>query len=258
MTIFIKQYGEKRTGTNLLKLLITTRFSGVMVLMHILGDKHSPPLPLRKIFERATQAHAAPSEFATIATRERPAETTSEEDREQHLFLRAVATEVGNAYATDALRFVVSLRHPYAWLASLRRFERWASPVSAATVVGACERFNRHYAAWLALRGEYGSQVAVVAYEDLLICATGTLSRLARQLDLREIGCEPVALPEDHVIPTFWDDLPTRTASGVRFDSCSDGDGRDWKELSSQIRKTVAETIDWRQLAEFGYVPEPL
>jgi hypothetical protein len=47
--IFIKQYGEMRTGTNLLRLCLQETFDDAVVFMHVLGDKHSPPALFRAI-----------------------------------------------------------------------------------------------------------------------------------------------------------------------------------------------------------------
>jgi hypothetical protein len=49
MTLYLKQYGERRTGTNALRALIAANYADVAVLMHILGDKHSPPADLDAI-----------------------------------------------------------------------------------------------------------------------------------------------------------------------------------------------------------------
>ena len=58
-TIFVKQYGERRTGTNFLRTLLTANYH-TEVLMHILGDKHSAPVPFDEYW-RDAQCDANPA-----------------------------------------------------------------------------------------------------------------------------------------------------------------------------------------------------
>jgi Sulfotransferase family len=207
MTAFIKQYGEKRTGTNVLRALLYSHFRDVTVLMHVLGDKHSPPSPDARGCRPGT------------------------------------------------LGFVVSVKHPYAWLASVRRFALLDPQSPAPDTRAACERFNANYRSWLALRAEHGERVVVVRYERLLAHPSACLARIARSLGLERQTAGAIDLPANVVVPTRCDHMPTRTAP-VPFD-------RDYyvrrdylADLSDADKDTMRARIDWAQLAPYGYAPE--
>ena len=207
MTAFIKQYGEKRTGTNVLRALLHAHYRDVTVLMHMLGDKHSPPGPL-------------------------------------------VA-----GYRPGELGFVVSVKHPYAWLASVRRFALLDPRSPAPAVLAACDRFNANYRSWLALRGEHGERVAVVPYEELLADPSASLAGVARRLGLERQTAGAIELPARVVVPARWDHLPARTAP-VPFDRAYYARRDYLAELNDTDKETMRARIDWAQLAPYGYVPE--
>lgn len=72
--LFLKQYGAKRTGTNYLRSLIRFNYPGaeVVPLMHILGDKHSPPPPFDELWCRAQRDADPAFSFVMGATRYAP------------------------------------------------------------------------------------------------------------------------------------------------------------------------------------------
>lgn len=49
MSQFIKQYGARRTGTNLLRAMLQINCPNCNVLMHILGDKHQKPIDFNQL-----------------------------------------------------------------------------------------------------------------------------------------------------------------------------------------------------------------
>jgi hypothetical protein len=207
MTAFIKQYGEKRTGTNVLRALLHAHYRDITVLMHVLGDKHSPPSPL-----------------------------------------------VGG-YRPGELGFVVSVKHPYAWLASVRRFALLDPQSPAPGTQAACERFNANYRSWLALRAEHGERVVVVQYEELLADPSASLARIARRLGLQRQTAGAIELPAHVVVPTRWDHMPARTAP-VLFDGAYYMRRAYLADLSDADKETMRARIDWAQLTPYGYAPE--
>jgi hypothetical protein len=78
---FLKQYGERRTGTNALRALIAANFPNVVVLMHLLGNKHSPPVALDALWHEVQGSDDAAFELVSRATFDAPSLTTVRNDR---------------------------------------------------------------------------------------------------------------------------------------------------------------------------------
>jgi hypothetical protein len=92
---FIKQYGIERTGTNVLRALLEGYVGDVVVLMHVLGDKHSPPVDLRAVLGAVEGRPDAGTAFVTAATQAAPASTTDvPEDARQVGYLRTLACDL--------------------------------------------------------------------------------------------------------------------------------------------------------------------
>src|SRR5215213_514628 len=125
--LFLKQYGARRTGTNYLRALIRFNYpaGGVVPLMHILGDKHSPPPPFGELWRRAQADDDPAFSFVMGATSASPAANPSPADPRQQHAVRGIAAPLARAYGEGALGFLVSIKDPYAWVVSIARYERW-------------------------------------------------------------------------------------------------------------------------------------
>ena len=121
MKVCLKQFGEKRTGTNFVRALLLANYPDVVPLMHVLGDKHLAPLDLCRYLENAEAAPDPAWEFIRAATLAAPAEYTRADDPEQIRYLRGIAEAVTHAVRSGELGFILSTKHPYAWAASLAR-----------------------------------------------------------------------------------------------------------------------------------------
>ncbi|MEV1049996.1 hypothetical protein [Streptomyces sp. NPDC049887] len=201
--IVVKQYGEPRTGTNVLRKLLSDERSGPLVLMHALGDKHSPPAPFAHVWSQVRGHPDAAFEFLHRTTMARPADTTDPHDPEQARFLRQWASPVAEAYRSGTLHAVVSVRAPRSWLASLWRFEVRALRRPPTTPADAIARYTRNYRSWLALR-KAGLRVLVVRCEDLVEGCGRTMQRLRTELGLAA-DVRPAVLPRLPVRPCPWD-----------------------------------------------------
>ena len=166
MQVFFKQYGERRTGTNYLRYLLPANFANAVVLMHVLGDKHSPPAPFDAIWQASRDAADPALEFVVRATHAVPAESTRPDDDAQREELRRLAQPVAGAYAGGSLRFVISIKNPYAWALSFARYSGWDGRRRVrrfgAPLADACVAFNRRYAAWRAFAEERPAHVHFV------------------------------------------------------------------------------------------------
>lgn len=249
MPVFLKQYGARRTGTNHLRSLIRANYDDVVPLMHVLGDKHSPPPPFAEIWRESP----TPLDFAMKTTACAPAATTHLERDEQRREVERVAAPLAEAYASGTLGFVVSIKDPYAWIPSLARYHSWipwnrtsvVGPELAPDVIEACRGFNTVYASWLALERRH-----IVRHEDLVADPEQTLRALdetfglTRTKPLMTIATEAYALDWDHT---------GERRSGSTFDREYYVAKKYLGRLSPAVRDAVTETIDWGLLEKLGY-----
>ena len=269
--IVVKQYGLQRTGTNALRALLQEHIPGTRVLMHVLGDKHSPPVDLSEVLD-AVRRHPQPAlAFVTLASRLAPAHTTAiDRDERQRAHLAAVADEVFDAARAGRLRVVVSIRDPYDWA---RAVLRWTDelPVDAPRAVdllvprvrGMCEHFNLCYRAWLALVDRSRQGASVVRVEDLGDPLDALLSRLARELDLPYPAHVPVAagparpgsdarrqpILQRRLGATRWDDAP------IAVDAELEERPAVREPLPDLLAAVVTDRIDWSLIERFDYRP---
>lgn len=247
-TVFVKQYGERRTGTNLLRMLLMANYH-TEVLMHILGDKHSPPVPFDDYWNEAQCEPSPARTFTCRATFSAPSATTSALSLSQIAEARRFEVPIAGAFARDELRFVISIRDPYAWAASLGWFLDWAQrgeplPDECAEELRiACLHFNQRYESWLALAERLPSRTFFVRYEDLVADPEAVCTRLAQACGLARRS-RRWRTPEQRVLPAFWDNDPEPRLGG-KFESVNDRERACRSYLSAACREVVAQTIDW-------------
>jgi hypothetical protein len=257
--LFLKQYGERRTGTNALRALITANCRDVVVLMHILGDKHSPPVALEELWREVQSSDDPAWQFVSRATFAAPARTTSRDDAGQLAELRRSAEPLTASFVSGAFGWLISIRNPYAWAIGLGRFLGWASRGSfpdtrLEDLRNACRIFNTNYTAWLGLAEARPWRALIVRHEDLVADSEATV----RQVESK-FGLEPSArfTPVDHVVePAHWDhvNMPVRRLS---YDRDHYAGAAQWRDLPMPHRRVVTETVDWDLLRPLGYAPEP-
>jgi hypothetical protein len=256
-SLFLKQYGERRTGTNALRALVTANLPDIIVLMHILGDKHSPPQPLDDLWRDARQSDDPAWELVSRATFGAPSLTTVPGDRRQIAELRRCAAPLAAAWESGALGWLISIRNPYAWALSLARYLGWASrrvfpDGRIEDLRTACRRFNENYAAWLALLDADPRRTVLVRHEDLV----GDPEGIVRDIGTR-FGRQPRAAFEavDRIVePALWDgmEMPMRLLPYDRDHYAGDEHVRALPQLH---RDVVTQTIDWNLLGRLGYAP---
>jgi glycosyltransferase involved in cell wall biosynthesis len=251
----VKQYGEKRTGTNLLQYCLEKHCPDVLMLVHVLGGKHSPPVDLSAVWNEMTGQPDPARSFVKAATDRRPAETTRRGDAGQETFTNAWAPAIGHAYTAGHLRFAVSIKNPYAWIVSLRRIEHWPVGDDATSVAMACRRFNRRYREWLGLESTYPGRVRIVRYEGLLANFPATMDAFVGWLGVAGPAGDWTR-PQEPLVPTHWDHLPTRPDRGILFDPTYYLDHRYLDELSAKTRSVIRAEIDWDLLLGLGYRPK--
>lgn len=254
--VYFKQYGDFRTGSNWLRALMKHNFSSVYVLMHILGDKHSEPVPLRRLLEQLESSSERAENFVQQATFYTPAQTTDAADPEQLALMRELAEPVLNAVVSEKLRFLITVKAPVAWAVSLMRWKGWWSDkggrqlASQPKLQAACQAYNRKHAAWLKLSQEAGARASIVRYEDLRSDPVGMLARLQQghELTLSRPRLETIG---QVVPPTHWDQHESRL-HWAEFDPAYSSEAYH-AEFRPELRQVVIDTIDWELMKNFGY-----
>jgi hypothetical protein len=261
---FLKQYGARRTGTNYLRALIRFNYpqAEVVPLMHILGDKHSPPPPFDELWRRVQDDDDPAFSFVMGATRYAPPTDPSPDHPRQQQAVRQVAAPLARAFAEGALGFLVSIKDPYAWVVSISRYVGWthwnsrAQPLSehlAGEVERHCGEYNACYAAWLELARRLPERCQVIRYEDVLAEPARTLDELEARFGVRRCGGALVDLPTETELAA-WDLDPTETTP-VPFDRSYYADRRYLARLPPPLVDAVTRSIDWALVGPLGYAP---
>jgi hypothetical protein len=259
MRVFLKQYGERRTGTNYLRTLIQSNYSDVVPLMHVLGDKHSPPVPFDRLWSEARSQPDPAFAFALSATLHAPAESTEPGDSRQRDEVRRVAAPLAEAYANGSLGFIISIKDPYAWAVSVAMFLCWIGrkaqlgPAFAPQLAAACRELNLRYAEWLRLARQHPARCHVVRYEDLLADPDGVLGELDVKFGLQRSTTTLVNVTGE-AFAVGWDQHRSKDGPAV-FDRGYYVEKRYLARLSPQALDVVTRTIDWDLLAPLGYTP---
>lgn len=252
MQTFIKQYGEKRTGTNYLRALLNAACPGAKVLMHVLGDKHeAPPEALL-----AEVGSLSPWEL----TLRHASATTHSANADQEAYTEELKGSLEAALRRRELLFSISVKNPYAWAYSILKQHGAADsrqlPAQRLrllqTVLGsALHEFNRKYAAWRQLEEHWPGRSIIVRYETLLDqpedVIAGICGKLALPFDASK--AQPM---EKIVLPAHWDFFPPQTHH-ENFDADFYRSGRYLGKMHASLAEIVDQQTDWPMMAAYGY-----
>ena len=243
MSVIFKQYGAMRTGTNVLRAALVRLLPEALVLMHVLGDKHSFPSPL------GAELDGDPVEMVWRFTLGHPASTTDLEQLDQRHFVSNHAGSIVAALAAGSIVPLISVRDPYSWAASWLRFCGLGGPGvpgwrSASALRTACISFNRCYAAWLAPI-HCLDEPMVVRLEDLRARPQEILARIVT-LAGRDPSDLPLEIPRGSIEPCLWDHHAPR-----------EGEERvaEPEPLRPRLASIVTKNIDWELLSKLRYRP---
>jgi len=259
MITTVKQYGEIRTGTNYLRALLQRNYPDVQVLSYILGSKHLPSVPFDAIWTEAQQAGGdAAFTFVSTATYSRRGGASHPKDRTQQEELRQRATIIATAYETGTLGFLVTIKHPYAWVVSAARFNGWLREDGKIhdcfldSLKEACLGYNRNYHSWLELAQAHGPRTCIVRYEDLLADQERVVGEIAAKFGWQRAGsfADIPAVVE----PAPWDHLPVVEAPERFLPEYYSG-GEYLRHLLPEHLQLIDEVIDWDLVGDWGYGP---
>jgi len=214
MTVFVKQYGYYRTGTNYLRALLDKNCDCYVCINH-LGCKHSAPLKWSRWLDRP--------------------------DKEVH-------PDLPEAVYTNIVRTAVIVKDPYAWLDSFllywrRRKRPPKGDMSASQVVAKVREFNRLYKIWdQFVQDNYG---LVIRYECLLEDFEDVFRNMAVRLNIPLVHDPPVNIeqrvdPHPHLRRRPFD--PSYFTERQYLDA-----------LSPTHKSIVSENIDWHLFRKWNY-----
>jgi hypothetical protein len=256
----LKQYGEKRTGTNYLRNLLS-QWTEALVLMHALGDKHSVQSDWQSIWEQAQNSNEPAFNFVFKCTYQKPSATSSPYDSDQIAYLKKIAAEVYEAKLANQIGILVSIKNPYAWAVSILRFhgyfdhnirnyfpeDRWLRFLKYQ-----CSLFNEHYQNWLSLPAFYPGRVSFIPYEELLANPHGCMMRIAEEQGF-SVEPQQMASLNTKFNAALWDHLPSEGMVEKVFDKNFYVQQQYLDTLSPRQAECIRSHINWQQLKRFGY-----
>lgn len=250
--VFLKQYGERRTGTNFLRVILLLNYRRVTPLMHVLGDKHSAPVDWEEVLRRTSGQPDADAAFVREATLAMPAENTLPGHPERAAYMQRLAEPLARAVRQGRVGFLVSIKHPLVWAGSYAKYQKWCHEVEG-KLRAACRDFNQRHRAWWRLVDEHPERTFVVPHERLCAEPLRVLAELERKFGLRRRRWKRV-FPRNEVNPTVWDHDPPHYGA-YPFSRRFYSEQRYKDLLVPEIRRVVEETIDWGLMRRFGYDP---
>jgi len=240
MTLYVKQYGDFRTGTSFTRAFLES-YLDCKVLVNVLGWKHGlPEDPVLWMHNHVRTAYK-PLKIEVCGRR------LNEFDVEGLL----------EAVRTNTVRRCLSIRNPFAWIRSwIKQVHRKAARDTSTDRVfldESCRRFNESHRAWLD-DDWYKGKTIIVRHEDLLTAdpevIAGEFSELLN-------------------IPTKFHDIDQRLRKvvdashehsfnfGRRFDRAYYMQDKYMNELGREAKDILLDRLDWDFLeTNFGYTPE--
>jgi hypothetical protein len=230
--------------------------------MHVLGDKHAPPVDLPPVLRFAEDTSDPALTFLAVASNLAPAETTRLHDSpRQRAYLAAIAPDVYEQVRSGRLRVVVSVREPCNWIRAALRWRsqipayRRAAPSGIAALVAAmCDEYNGANRAWSELSAMH-FRFAVVRHEELAGDLDALLARLVQELSLPDRPLERARLPRT-VAEADWD--CDATPLTMELDSSRRHCGERTSPLAPALLEVIARRIDWQLASCWGYTPPVL
>lgn len=252
MQTFIKQYGEKRTGTNYLRALLTAACPAAKVLMHVLGDKHEAP-PASLLAENGV---LSPWEL----TLRHASATTDSSDADQEAYTGELADRLEVALRRREVLFCVSIKNPYAWAYSMLKQHGAADSRQLPTqrlrllqtvLSSDLQEFNRKYAAWRDLEAYWPGRCIEVRYETLLNEPAEVIAEICGKLKLPFDASKAKPL-EKIVLPAHWDYTPPQIHH-ESFDAEFYRSGGYLGKMHDSLVEIVDQQTDWALMAAYGY-----
>lgn len=261
---YFKQYGAKRTGTNFLRALLEVNFEDAGVLMHVLGNKHAPPVDLESLLP---MGEPDPLRFVQAASEAALPEPAFGESASPSLgggqiaFMQERAGAIHAAAKDKSLHFLISIKSPYAWIQSMLG-QSWLRKQAADPkrmeelldlVAAECAAFNALYGSYWQLLKTVPRQTTLVRYHELLASPAGFLEGLRDKLGLKPAS-NAFADILTTAFPTDWDDSDSSQTLGKRvFNRDYYLQKRFMADLLPEMIAVLEREIDWELMQNLGY-----
>jgi hypothetical protein len=255
----IKQYGAPGTGTNLLRALLLGCTPPPLVLMHVLGDKHGPPVDVHALRARLAAGSRA-DDVVREATEAEPSATTEPDSPRQRAYVAGVADEVARAVTGERLCVTISARHPLDWAARTARRLGWPpaseggrhrEPAVCEALESACRDLSRRYRQWSQLHDRLAPRSAVVRYEDLVSRPQDTVQAVLATAGHIPARCCDTLPPL--IRPGAWDDEEPQR-HWLSYEPRAPAE----EVLTTRMVEVVLTSTDWEVLTPLGYQrPDP-
>ncbi len=172
---YFKQYGAQRTGTNYLKRLMEKNFEHVTVFGSVLGWKHG-------MYETGNgYKHECSSHQEWVERKTRDDGRVYSVDNHP---LKHSKDELMSA--CENLHYLISVKDPYAYVVSYKRFRANKQPWDQTKVVSWMSTYIKQYAQWRQLYDQSPDKCIVVQYEQLLCNRDVVLSTIQAKFDLQK------------------------------------------------------------------------
>ncbi|MEO0472888.1 MAG: hypothetical protein AAF206_24945, partial [Bacteroidota bacterium] len=210
--VILKQFGEMRTGTNYLRYLFQ-QWTNTLILMHVLGDKHSPPVKVDAM--RKSGRYEDSLQLVLDATWQHPAKSTYPQSEEQTRYMQSVAEEIVASIDQGQLKYLISIKHPFDWAAGILSYsgyyesairDRYSTNEWEKMLLAYCKRFNQNYHAWLGDSLPHKNR-CLIPYEVLTANPARLMKRISTTMDfeLRITSSGDIPI---QVTPSGWDHHP--------------------------------------------------
>ena len=221
-TIYIKQHGCQRTGTNTMRLALERNFH-VPVLVNVLGWKHGPPTNWKSWMEK----HAKNGEFVKAVRT--PPRLINTHHRSEDLH---------RAMNEDRIKVLICIKEPYQFAASAYHHSGVRFGMGN---TGMLQYYNDMYREWLEAFPE--AFIMQCEWLDSKKMYQAAMGRLAQWYGLESNTpyerIDRVAMPSDD---------NSRNLRHTEYKPAK-------KPIPDSIRDEVTHVIDWKLFSQFGYEP---
>ncbi len=171
--VYFKQYGSQRSGTNYLKRLIELNFEDTVVFGSVLGWKHG-------MYETGNgYRYVCDSHESWIDKQTQPNGAVHSVD---NYALKYTADQL--IEASSQLNYLISVKDPYAYVVSYKRFRAAKQPWSQQQVIKWLDQYLLCYSRWRELYNNKPHRCHFVNYEQLVQNKDIVLSCLKQKFSL--------------------------------------------------------------------------
>lgn len=228
-TVYFKQYGAERTGTNYTKHLIHENFKNARLFVNVFGSKHA--LPVKSYDEWLVEK--------TTTSRNMIEKLT---DKKESLA----------SINTETLIPLINIKDPYAYVASNKAMwhsnKMWSDMNDL--LIRWCETYNTRYHEWVSLADNRCG--VIIRYESMIEDLGSVLEEIQDCYGL-EKRHDVFVDQQNNVRPSSELGVSINAAE---FDPSKYTEKKYMQQLEDGVIDVITRKIDWEFFSRFGYYPE--